>query len=342
MSQAKRKRAETSRDPNIWLQWLNELSDEEKDYDDESDDEEEHENQDKTSEHDSDSLQECSETEEHLSDEEEEGVHQNNNYFVAVDKKNNGEIKWSKEVPNPTRTRSHNIILHLPGSKGDARNAKSETDCLKLFISDSVISMITESTNIYIQEQQHNYGRDRDCRKIDEREIRAYIVRAVALIQDGRSQYYVARELGVSRCKVQRAVKRFNEFGVYTRRNHCGRQKSTSERDNRFITLNVLRDRKVTSVQMKNRLENVRQVQVLLRFFFSFQIPGPCRYIPDTTIRYNSLRAPGQTNTSSEQRALSAFRCICTGTIDIKKKTKKEIKFYTPYLLTEGLADPCS
>ncbi|KAI4469628.1 helix-turn-helix domain [Holotrichia oblita] len=126
-------------------------------------------------------------------------------------------------------------------------------------------------------------------------------VRAVALIQDGRSQYYVARVLGVSRCNVQRAVKRFNEFGVYTRRNHCGRKKSTSERDNRFITLNVLRDRKVTFVQMKNRFENVRQVQVLLRFFFSFQIPGPCRYIPDTTIRYNSLRAPGQTNTSSEQ-----------------------------------------
>ena len=86
--------------------------------------------------------------------------------------------------------------------------------------------------------------------------------RAVALIQDGRSQYYVARVLGVSRCKVQRAVKRFNEFGVYTRRNRCGRKKCTSERDNRFITLNVLRDRKLTSVEMKNRLEDVRQVQV--------------------------------------------------------------------------------
>lgn len=86
--------------------------------------------------------------------------------------------------------------------------------------------------------------------------------RAVALIQDGRSQYYVARVLGVSRCKVQRAVKRFNEFGVYTRKNHSGRKKCTSERDNRFITLNVLRDRKLTSVEMKNRLEDVRQVQV--------------------------------------------------------------------------------
>lgn len=86
--------------------------------------------------------------------------------------------------------------------------------------------------------------------------------RAIALVQDGRSQYYVARALGVSRCKVQRAVKRFREFGVFTRRNNCGRKKSTSERDNRFITLNVLRDRRVTSVQMKNELEEVRQVQV--------------------------------------------------------------------------------
>ncbi|KAK9717899.1 hypothetical protein QE152_g23473 [Popillia japonica] len=49
----------------IWLQWVNELSYEEKDYDDESEDEEQHENQDETSEHDSDSLQECSETEEY-------------------------------------------------------------------------------------------------------------------------------------------------------------------------------------------------------------------------------------------------------------------------------------
>ncbi|KAI4457285.1 homeodomain-like domain [Holotrichia oblita] len=87
--------------------------------------------------------------------------------------------------------------------------------------------------------------------------------RAAALIEDGKSQYYVARVLGVSRCKVQRAVKRFNEFGVYTRRNHCARKKSTSEQlDNRFITLNVLRDREVTSVQMKNRLEDVRHEAV--------------------------------------------------------------------------------
>ncbi|CAH1378447.1 unnamed protein product [Tenebrio molitor] len=31
--------------------------------------------------------------------------------------------------------------------------------------------------------------------------------RAIALIQDGRSKYYVARVLGVSRCSIQRAVK---------------------------------------------------------------------------------------------------------------------------------------
>jgi hypothetical protein len=35
--------------------------------------------------------------------------------------------------------------------------------------------------------------------------------RAIVLIQDGRSKYYVTRVLGVSRCSIQRAVKRFPE-----------------------------------------------------------------------------------------------------------------------------------
>jgi transposase len=38
---------------------------------------------------------------------------------------------------------------------------------------------------------------------------------AIALIQDGRSKYYVARVLGVSTCSIQRAVKRFPETRLY-------------------------------------------------------------------------------------------------------------------------------
>jgi hypothetical protein len=50
--------------------------------------------------------------------------------------------------------------------------------------------------------------------------------RAIGLIQDGRSQYYVARVLSVSRCSIQRAVKRFPETEGCTRRVGSDRTKS--------------------------------------------------------------------------------------------------------------------
>lgn len=86
--------------------------------------------------------------------------------------------------------------------------------------------------------------------------------RAVALVQDGRSQYYASRILGVTRCSVQRAVQRFNETGSFSRRRGSGRRRSTNVRDDRFVTLNVLRERNTTAVMARNRLEEVRQVPV--------------------------------------------------------------------------------
>lgn len=86
--------------------------------------------------------------------------------------------------------------------------------------------------------------------------------RAVALVQDGRSQYYASRILGVTRCSVQRAVQRFNETGSFSRRRGSGRRRSTNVQDDRFVTLNVLRERNTTAVMARNRLEEVRQVAV--------------------------------------------------------------------------------
>ena len=86
--------------------------------------------------------------------------------------------------------------------------------------------------------------------------------RAIALIQDGRSQYYAARVLGVTRCKVQRAVERFYETGDFSRRRGSGRRRCTNIRDDRFIRLNVLRDRTTTATMTRSRLEEVRGVAV--------------------------------------------------------------------------------
>jgi transposase len=86
--------------------------------------------------------------------------------------------------------------------------------------------------------------------------------RIIALIQDGRSQRYVAQFLDVSRCSVQRAVKRFQQTGEYTRRRGSGRGKCTTARDDRFLALRVLRNRKTTAVNARNELQEVRGVAV--------------------------------------------------------------------------------
>lgn len=289
MSEAKRTRVETSRDPNIWLQWLNELSDEEKDYDDASEDEEQHENQDEASEHNSETPQELSETEEDLSNEYEEGVHQNNNYFVAVDKKNNREIKWSKQVPNPTRTRSHNIIIHLPGTKGDARNAKSETDCLKLFISDSVVSLITESTNIFIQEQLHKYGRDRDCRKVDEREIRAYIgiLLVIGSLRSSRQNvqqiFDNSKGSGIELCYLAMSEKRFRFICRCLRFDDC-RNRSERKKIDKLAPIRQLLDVFLDSFRTKFTPSEYLTIDEQLLAF-----RGRCsfkQYIPSKPAKY--------------------------------------------------------
>ena len=83
--------------------------------------------------------------------------------------------KWSRIEPNvQIRTRSSNIITHLPGPKGIAHQAKSEIECIRLFITDPIIK-ITKSTNIYMHQIQHLFERIRDARFTDEREINAFI-----------------------------------------------------------------------------------------------------------------------------------------------------------------------
>jgi transposase len=85
---------------------------------------------------------------------------------------------------------------------------------------------------------------------------------AIALIQDRQSKYYVARVLGVSRCSIQRAVNRFPETKGYTRRVGSGRKRSTTDHDDHFLTLTILRNRDTTAVRARNELQEVRSVAV--------------------------------------------------------------------------------
>ncbi|RZB39542.1 DDE 3 and/or HTH 28 domain containing protein, partial [Asbolus verrucosus] len=71
--------------------------------------------------------------------------------------------------------------------------------------------------------------------------------RIIALIQDGRSQYYAACVVGVSRCSVQRAVQRFRETGGYTKMVGSGRRRCTTPRDDHFLMSTMLRNRDTTA-----------------------------------------------------------------------------------------------
>lgn len=60
----------------------------------------------------------------------------NNNAYIGKDK----TTIWSKRVsPKNTRIRAHNIIKHMAGTKGEAKNTKSKKYIIGLFLDDRII-----------------------------------------------------------------------------------------------------------------------------------------------------------------------------------------------------------
>lgn len=84
--------------------------------------------------------------------------------------------RWKLQLPvQNVRTRSHNIVTHLPGVKGAARNAKTVLSCWSAFFDDEMLNIIVGNTNKYISSKKDSYSRDRDCRTTDVSEIKAFI-----------------------------------------------------------------------------------------------------------------------------------------------------------------------
>ncbi|KAF2901657.1 hypothetical protein ILUMI_04529 [Ignelater luminosus] len=102
-------------------------------------------------------------------------------------------------------------------------------------------------SNIYSLPKSHN---NLDCAK------------AVALVEDGRDQRYVARVFNVSYFTIQRVLARFQETGRNIRRPGCDRKRKTTANNDGFLVLNTLRDSHLTSVETKNQLREVRGIEV--------------------------------------------------------------------------------
>lgn len=88
------------------------------------------------------------------------------------------------------------------------------------------------------------------------------VARIVALIEDGRSQTYIATVMGINQSSVSRAVGRYRETGSYRRRPIPGRPSCTTPADNRYLRLQALRRRHVTARQLQNDLARARNTRV--------------------------------------------------------------------------------
>lgn len=93
--------------------------------------------------------------------------------FMGKDKK----TVWNKNENDRTniRTRSVNLVTHVPGPIRNARQTKNPLECFNLFIDESIINEIVTSTNIFIEKLSNNFTRERDCKQTDDIEIRSFL-----------------------------------------------------------------------------------------------------------------------------------------------------------------------
>lgn len=83
---------------------------------------------------------------------------------------------WNKHAPSQRRRRlARNIVVHLPGVKGEARNATTILEAWSLFFPDVVIEEITKHTNIRLRKIRQNYNRESDVIDTNVEEIKALI-----------------------------------------------------------------------------------------------------------------------------------------------------------------------
>lgn len=86
-------------------------------------------------------------------------------------------------------------------------------------------------------------------------------VRASTLLKEGKSMD-IANLLGVIHSPISKRARSFREAGIHHRKRGQGRQRTTSEIDQRFLQQQVLLNRKCTNTELSNQLEERRRVRM--------------------------------------------------------------------------------
>lgn len=106
------------------------------------------------------------------SGDEDEDLEQTGKFVFGKDNK----TKWKLEIPSQNiRTRSQNIVSHLPGVKRAAKQAKTPLASWCAFFDDHMLNLIVSNTNKYIESKKSSYSRERDCKTTDLNKINAFI-----------------------------------------------------------------------------------------------------------------------------------------------------------------------
>ena len=122
---------------------------------------------------------------------------------------------WQKHVPRTSgRARTHNIISHLPGTKGEATRSKSYLECWSVFFNDEMLNSIVECTNIFISQVAQNYKDPSDARPIDLAELKAVIglLYIMGMFKSGRQNskdFWNTDGTGLEICLATMAHRRF-------------------------------------------------------------------------------------------------------------------------------------
>nr|XP_015905033.2 uncharacterized protein LOC107437514 [Parasteatoda tepidariorum] len=93
-------------------------------------------------------------------------------FYIGKDK----VTKWlKKKYSQSVRKPARNIISKLPGNTAYSKHVASPVDAWNVLFDSKMLNMMVENTNIYIESIQERFTRERDARKTDETEIKAFI-----------------------------------------------------------------------------------------------------------------------------------------------------------------------
>lgn len=111
-------------------------------------------------------------SEQDISDNEEEILQIDGPFFIGKDQ----STKWRKHCnPRNVRTRSENLITHLPGPKETVKNLRTPLAIWQYFFPENVLQVIVDNTNKHIQAVQDKYSRERDAKTTNILELQALI-----------------------------------------------------------------------------------------------------------------------------------------------------------------------